>query len=111
MPDRWVMDEDYPNGHLVPMTLAEEAQHEASQAEGAAILEFEASRRVNQTAIRAAVASRIAILQSARVALSSGTIFAALSAGERTVIDLLLQGDLQLGRLALELFDATDSRV
>lgn len=83
MPDRWVVSEDYPGGHLVPMTDDEEAQLERDQAAGAALAAERAS-------IEDAEASRLADLRRARIELATGAIFSSFSDSERTVLDLLL---------------------
>lgn len=83
MADRWVVDEDYPEGRLVAMTPEEEAQLERDRAAGVAILSA-------QEAAEAAEAARFEDLERARTELANGTIFASLSQGERDVLRLLL---------------------
>ena len=109
MADRWVLDQDYPNGHLVAMTPAEQAQYDADQVIGLAADDLQTSTRANQSALVAALSSRMATLRQARAALAGGSIFASFSVNEKKVIDALLQDDLQFGRLILEVFDATDA--
>jgi len=84
MPDRWVVDADYPSGHLVAMTPAEEKQLGRDQKAGAA-------SAAAQTEIDKAGAARIAALRKARTELAAGAIFASLSASEKNIIDMLLQ--------------------
>lgn len=83
MPDRWVLDEDYPEGHLVPMSPEEEAQLERDQAVGVAIV-------AERAKAEDAEASRLADLRRARIELAQGRIFSSFSDSERTVLDLLL---------------------
>lgn len=83
MPDRWVLDEDYPDGHLVPMTDDEEAQLERDQAIGAALAAEIAK-------VEDAEASRISDLRRARLELATGRIFSSFTDSERSVLDLLL---------------------
>lgn len=89
MAGRWVVDEDYPDGHLVAMTPEEQAQHERDQAAGAAAADAQAQAD-------AAAAARAEDLRRARIELATGLIFASFSASERKVLDLLL------ARVALE---------
>ena len=84
MADRWVVDEDYPDGRLVAMTPAEQAQRERDQKAGAAIA-------AAQAAIDANAAAMIAGRRKARKELANGVIFAFLSTSERHIIDMLLQ--------------------
>lgn len=84
MADKWVVDADYPHGHLVPMTPAEEAQLARDRKAGAAASDA-------QAAIEAEAASRTDGLRKARADLAAGVIFASLSAKEKSVIELLLQ--------------------
>lgn len=109
MSNRWVIDDEYPKGRLVPMTAAEQAQLDADQSVGLAARVADDAKDSNRASVVAAIGSRMATLRQARSALAGGSIFAGLSAKERGVIDLLLQDDLQFGRLALQLFDATDA--
>lgn len=83
MPHKWVVDLDYPEGHLVEMTPEEEAQLERDQAAGVALA-------AAQAAAEGIAAARITALRKARADLAAGRIFASLSARERTVISLLL---------------------
>ena len=81
--DRWVVDQDYPEGHLVPMTRAEVDQLERDRAASSAASNAQAEAEE-------AVASRIADLRRARIELAQGRIFSAFSESERRVLDLLL---------------------
>lgn len=109
MANRWVVEPDYPGGHLVPMTTTEEAQWAADQAAGTAANNAYEAAHANALAMGSALAGRMTSLRQARVALAGGSIFAALSVNERKVIDMLLQDDLQFARLILEQFEATDA--
>jgi hypothetical protein len=80
----WVVDADYPAGHLVEMSPEERAQLERDQAAGAVIA-------AAQAAVEASEAERCEDLRLAREELASRAIFAALSPRERSVIDLLLE--------------------
>lgn len=53
MADKWVIDADHPNGHLVPMTAEEEAQRRADQQAGDAEASTEATRNTNRGALTA----------------------------------------------------------
>lgn len=105
--DRWVIDKDHPEGHLVPMTPAEEAQAQADSAAGLAAANAASVLNGNHATILTAVNTRMAKLRTARTALAAGNIFASLSVNEKAVIDGLLEDDLYLGRLVLHLFDGT----
>lgn len=83
MPNKWVVEPDYPEGHLVEMTPSEQAQLERDQAIGAA---FAAA----QAAAEGLAAARIKDLQKARAELAAGKLFGSLSPRERAVISLLL---------------------
>lgn len=109
MPSNWVVDKDYPGGHLVPMTPAEVAQYDADQTSGLSAAAVQETSRANLAAITTALTTRMATLRQARSALAGGAIFASLSVNEKKVMDALLQDDLQFARLILELFDATDA--
>lgn len=109
MSDRWVVDADYPKGHLVPMTPAEQAQRDADEAIGVAASRASEAARANLVAITAAITGRMASLRTARTALAAGSIFGSFNSNEKKVLDALLQDDLQLARLVLELFDASDA--
>lgn len=78
-----MLDEDYPEGHLVPMTDDEEEQLERDQ--GAARSAADA-----QAAAEDAAAARLADLRKARLELATGRIFASFTASERSVLDALL---------------------
>lgn len=83
MPDKWVVDQDYPDGHLVPMTEDEEAQLERDRDAGISLA---------KAALAEAFAEeeRTRALLDARAEIASGSLFASLSPDERRVIDLLL---------------------
>lgn len=106
MTDKWVVDAQHPQGHLVPMTAEEEAQHDADQAAGTA--QATAAQQAAQTAATIAdnLNTRMVKIRQARTALANGNLFAAMSANEKATIDGLLEDDLYLARLALHLYDA-----
>lgn len=108
MSDRWVVDQDHPQGHLVPMTPAEQAQFDADQAAAATASASAATVASNRGSIAQAAQTRLAQIRTARTALTNGTIFAAFSASEKAVIDGLLQDDLLLIRLGINLYDGTN---
>jgi hypothetical protein len=103
----WEIDTEFPQGHLRPMTPEEEAQHNADRASGAAAASVAATQLTNEQTIISQLAGRMAQIRTARTGLANGTIFAALSANEKAVIDGLLQDDLYLGRMVLQMFDST----
>lgn len=88
MADRWVVNDEYPEGHLVPMTDDEQAQLERDQALGAAL----AAAQADAEAVDAA---RVGQLQKAREDLANGWIFGGLSPVERGVIDMLLEAQVR----------------
>jgi hypothetical protein len=104
---KWVIDADYPQGHLVPLSDVELAQYQADQTAGLAAAQQQATYATNAAMISTAVMNRLAQIRTARTALANGQIFAALSANEKAVIDGLLVDDIYLGRIVLELFDGT----
>lgn len=83
MADRWEVNEDYPEGHLVTMTDEEEEQLERDQSAGAAMADAQAT-------LEAAAAARAADLRQARLELATGAIFSSFSTNERSVLDMLL---------------------
>lgn len=89
MADRWVINDDYPNGHLVPMTPAEEAQRNADQAVGAAAVEAAMQEA-------ASLASRMDVLEQAQTDLASGAIFGWASTAERRALDALFAAARQV---------------
>lgn len=84
MPDKWVVDSDYPTGHLVAMSVKEEKQLDRDQKAGAASV-------AAQAVIEAAIDARLAERRKARKELANGVIFASLSTSERHIIEMLLQ--------------------
>lgn len=107
MSNRWVVDPAHPQGYLVPMTAAEQAQFDADQAAAAQVAADAAAKAANAATIRDTLNTRIAKLRTARTALSNGTIFASLSVNEKAVMDGLLEDNLYLARLTLNLYDGT----
>jgi hypothetical protein len=87
------------------MTPAEQAQYDADEAAWAADTAAQLILLNNASAIRTAINTRLAQIRTARTALAGGSIFAALSANEKAVIDGLLADNLYLGRLTLNLYD------
>lgn len=80
----WVVDQDYPEGHLVEMTTEEQAQLERDRA-------LHAATSAAQGMLEDAAAARVADLRKARTELADGVIFASLSTSEKRVIDTLLE--------------------
>ena len=107
MSDKWVVDADYPDGHLVPLTPEEEAQLDADQAAGVLQAKADSIQYANAAAVRDLLAARMTKLRQARTALGNGNIFAALGVNEKAVIDGLLEDNLYLARLTLNLYDGT----
>jgi hypothetical protein len=107
MSSRWVVDPDHPQGYLVSMTPAEQAQYDADQAANATSATAAAQWLANEATITTAITTRLAQIRTARTAISNGTLFASLTANEKAVIDGLLADDIYLARLTLDLFDAT----
>lgn len=83
MPNKWVLDDEYPSGHLVEMTPEEETQLERDQEAGAALA-------AAQAAAEGLAVARLDDLRKARSELAAGKIFASLSSRERSVLNLLL---------------------
>jgi len=106
MPDRWVIDAEFPQGHLVRMTPEEQAQYDRDQAEAAAAAAAAAVSEANAAAIIGNLTSRMTQIRTARSALLGGTIFPSLSQAEKNVLDGLLVDDLYLTRAVLRLYDA-----
>lgn len=88
MPDRWVVNDEYPEGHVVPMTAEEEAQLERDQAVMTSLVAAQARAESEESA-------RIADLRKARIELATGVIFSSFTPSERTVLDLLLADSAQ----------------
>lgn len=104
---RWVVDQEHPSGHAVPLTPVEEAALDADQTALAAAATVQAGRLANQQSVRASITARMAQIRTARTALTNGNIFSALSVNEKAVIDGLLEDDLYLARLTLDLYEGT----
>lgn len=82
---RWVLDEDYPGGHLVEMTPAEETQLARDRATSALIAAAQADAD-------ASADQKLDALRKARADVASGKVFTSLSEREKKVMDLLIEG-------------------
>lgn len=96
MPDRWVLDEDFPEGHFVPLTSEEEAQRAQDEREGLARADADAVAEVNERAIRER-------LETALVTLGTPARWTALTAVEK--VELLRRSEAGLIRLLLRQLD------
>lgn len=105
---RWEISPDFPSGHLVPLTTAEQTQLDTDRTAAATAAATTATTTANQQTLQQAVQNRLAGIRTARQAIAAGTIFAGLTANEKAVIDGLLQDDLRLIRLVTNLYDATN---
>lgn len=84
MADRWVVDEDYPEGHLVPMTPEENAQLERDRVVAVAAVAAQAKIDESHEAVMSS-------LRKARTDLATGRIFGSLSAAEKNALGALLK--------------------
>lgn len=103
MTDRWVIDEQHPDGYLVPMTAAEQAQIDKDQAEWAAAATRQQTLNANADQMRAALTAHLQDALTLADALDANT---ATAAQQRQGLALCLRGTVRLARLTLELYDA-----
>lgn len=101
---RWVVDQEHPQGHLVEMTAAEEAQLATDRAAAAAEAAAEGIRDGNQATIIAALLAGMATADThiANISAASPT-----PAEQKAAVLFALKAVKQLGRLALNLYDGT----
>lgn len=98
---KWIVDQDHPDGHLVPMTAEEQAQYTADQAEGAKAAQAAAAVEQNAATMTDRTATAIAGLEDA--AASWGTL---TNAQKDAAMKLTVQVSARLARLVLHRLDA-----
>lgn len=103
MTDRWVIDQEHPQGHLVPMTAAEQKQYDTDMATWADTAARQATLDANATQMRNALVAHLQDALTLADALDANT---ATAAQQRQGLALCLRGTVRLTRLVLELHDA-----
>src|SRR5262245_24227905 len=103
MPDKWIVDADFPQGHLVPMTPEEEMQLAADQAAAAAAVQVTAARRANADKMRLDLHDRLQEMRDLAGRVEDGT---ATAADQRRALVLCLRGTVRLALLNLVELDA-----
>lgn len=101
---RWVLDTDHPGGHLVEMTVEEEAQLAADRATWATWATAEAIRDGNQATILAALLAGMATADTHITKINAAS---PTPAEQKAALLFALKAVKQLGRLALDLYDGT----
>jgi hypothetical protein len=102
MTDKWVIDEDNPQGHLVPMTASEQTRYDTDVAAWADTATRQATLDANAAEMRAALAAHLQDTAALADTVEAGS---ATAAQQRQALVLCLRGTGRLTRLVLELFD------
>src|SRR5262245_51435633 len=103
MPDKWVIDQNYPQGHLVPMTPEEVAQWQSDQQAAAAAATVTAAHTANSATMRLSLHDRIQEMRDLATGVEAGT---ATAADQRRALVLCLRGTVRLALLMLVELDA-----
>lgn len=100
MSDKWVVNQDYPQGHLVAMTAEEQAQYDADQIASASAESAQQVLDTNAATMREKVDQALANLEAA------ATNWSSLTVGQKdAALKLTVQVVDRLARLTLQRLD------
>lgn len=101
-PNRWVVDADYPQGHLVPFTDVEKAQWDIDQAAGLAEMQALTTLSTNYSSLQTKVGQAIDALETAAANWDTLT-----ATQKDSVLKLLVRLTARLARLVNSRLDAS----
>lgn len=102
MSDKWIVDAQFPQGHLVPMTPDEQAAFDAYQASQVAGTAAQATADTNAALIRTELQSQVASALALADAIDANT---ATPAQQRQALSICLHGLVRLAKVVYRTYD------